>query len=210
LLTKAATCLRLPETFLAVAFAVCALLAMTVSTPLLTPPPSRLKLVFPRLEKERTAPFQMPTEKGTVRVESIEPYGCILIVASDGARVGPVCNRRLRCLNGAQPPTFPAQLSVYRTSDGGEYYADVGSACDSACCDRSGIRFSGEGRRLDDGPLQRVGMRLGPLGIVLLLVGVGGGLLRLFGHRWLGCRIATVLGFASAITILCTALWLGG
>jgi hypothetical protein len=94
------------------------------------------------LEEERTAPFQMPTEKGTVRVESVEPYGCIVIVASDGARVGPVCNRRLHCLNGAQPPAFPAQLSVYRTS-GGQYYADVGSACDSTCCDRSGIRFSG-------------------------------------------------------------------
>jgi hypothetical protein len=198
-------CLGLLETFSAVAFAVCALLAMTVSTPLLTPPPSTLELVFPGLEEERTTPFQMPTEKGTVRVESVEPYGCIVIVPSDGARVGPVCNRRLHCLNGAQPPTFPAQLSVYRTS-GGQYYADVGSACDSACCDRSGIRFSSEGKRLDDGPLQRVFMRLGPLGIVLLLVGITGGLLQLFARRSLGCRIAAVLGFAGAITLLCSAL----
>jgi hypothetical protein len=198
-------CLGLLETFLAVAFAVCGLRAMTVSTPLLTPPPSTLELVFPKLEEERTAPFQMPTEKGTVRVESVEPYGCIVIVASGEARVGPVCNRRLHCLNGAQPPAFPAQLSVYRTS-GRQYYADVGSACDSACCDRSGMRFSGEGSRLDDGPLQRVCMRLGPLGIVLLLVGVTGGLIRLFGRRWLVCRIATVVGFASAIILLCRAL----
>jgi hypothetical protein len=201
--------LGLLETLLAVAFAVCALVAMTVSTPLLTRPPSTLELVFPKLEEERTAPFQLPAENGTVRAESVEPYGCIVIVASDGARVGPVCNRRLHCLNGVQPPTFPAPLSVYRASVG-EYYADVGSACDSACCDRSGLRFSGEGKRLDDGPLQRVCMRLGTLGIVLLLVGITGGLLRLFGRRWLGCRIATSLGFAGAITLLCSALWWGG
>jgi hypothetical protein len=202
--------LRLLEAFLAVAFAVCALVAMTVATPLLTPPPSTWELVFPRLVQEQAAPFQIRTEKGTVRVESVEPFGCILIVASDGTRVGPVCNRQMRCLDGAQPPSFPAPLSVYRASGGGEYYADVGSACHSACCDRSGIRFSGRGKRLDDGPLQRVGMRLGASGIVLLIVGAAGGLLRLLGRRWLGWRIATVLGFASALTILCSALWWNG
>ena len=94
---------------------------MTISTPLLTPPSNALQLAFPRLETDRAAPFEMHTDTGKVRVESVEPYGCILIVASDGARVGPVCNRRLHCLNGTRPPTFPAQLSVYRTSDSGEY-----------------------------------------------------------------------------------------
>ena len=47
----------------------------------------------------------------------------------------------------------------------------IGSACASYCCDLHGVLFTADGGRLADGPLQRLGLRLGLLGVLAILVG---------------------------------------
>ena len=193
--------LGLPEGIVIGLFVVLALRAMAVPSSLLSQRDfDEMVSVYPTLVEER-APFEIRTKNGTARVQSVAPYGCIRIEAADGQRVGPICNRHMDCWQGARP-TLTSNLTVFRTSTSGEYFADTGSTCDSSCCDLSGMRFSANGRRLDDGPLQRVYLRLGSLGLAALAVGVSGATLRLLRRRWLGWRITTLLGFASAVLLL--------
>jgi hypothetical protein len=181
----------------------CAAVSTAVPTPLLQwPSLTKEEVIFPKLVSDGHVRFDMRTEKGTVRIESAPRYGCIQIDAADGRRVGPVCNRHMHCDEGAPLPSFPSRLSVYKLPRAGEYYAETGSACYSFCCDLSGMILGRDGRRLDDGPWQRIHMRLRLFGLAALVLGVAGAVFRLRGSRWLGWRIGTTFGFAFAIFML--------
>jgi hypothetical protein len=159
-------------------------------------------MIFPKVVSDDHVRFDLRTEKGTVRIESAPRFGCIQIDAAGGARVGPVCNRRMHCNQGAPLPSYPSRLSIYNLPAAGTYYADTGSACDSSCCDLSGMIFARDGRRLDDGPWQRIYMRLQLFGFAALVVGVACAVFRLRGGRSLAWRIGNTFGFAVATFML--------
>jgi hypothetical protein len=159
-------------------------------------------MIFPRFVGDDHVRFDLQTDRGIVRIESARQYGCIQIDTVAGKRVGPVCNRHMHCQEGAKLPSFPSALSVFTMPKAGEYYAETGSACYSFCCDLSGLTFSGDGRRLDDGSFQRIRLRLGIFGIAPLVVGTGFAFLRLRGIRSLIARLGVVIGFVFPIFML--------
>jgi hypothetical protein len=197
--------LGLPETIIIGLFIACATVATGIPTPLLQSPSLPTgEVVFPKFVSDGHLRFDMPKGKGVVRIESAPEYGCIQIDAVDGKRVGPVCNRHMHCLEGSTVPPFRSSLSIYKMQRVGEYYVDTGSACYSFCCDLRGMTFSGEGRRLDDGPMQRILLRLGIFGIIPLVIGVVCAILRVRKTRSLAARLGVILGFAFPIFML---LW---
>lgn len=199
-LARARRSLGFPETIAIGLFIACATVATAIPTPLLQSPSLRTEeVVFPKLVSDGHLRFDMPTARGTVRIESAPKYGCIQIDAVDGTRVGPVCNRHMHCQEGSTVPSFPSPLSIYKMPRAGEYYADTGSACYSFCCDLRGMTFSGEGRRLDDGPLQRILLRLGIVAIVPLVIGAACVFLRVRKTRSLAVRLGVIVGFAFPI-----------
>jgi len=178
---------------------------MTLPTPLLSESPLLSgdgEIIFPTVVGPPVDAFEFSAGAGKLRVESVQPFGCLRIVAVDGKTVGPVCHRALDCYTPVPAPTFPSRLAVYRLTRSGEYYAETESGCDSSCCDRLGMRFSADGRRLDDGLLQRIYMRLGLLGVSVLSVACVGLLFRVLGRPWLGWSVLSLLGFASATCML--------
>jgi len=186
-------------------FIVVAIVAMTRPTPLLTEKAAdEMALVYP-LRPEAREPFEVPGDSGIVRVKSVNPYGCIEIEGPGRQRVGPICNRHLDCRRGPLP-TVPSNLFVFQISGTGQYFAQTGSACDSACCDMSGMRFALDGKRLDDGPFHRVYLRLGLLGCVALGIGAASAMRRRLNASSVGWRIASLLAFMVAVFSLWTEL----
>lgn len=196
--------LGLPEAMVIGGFFVCALVAMTLPITLLSRTPDDAQMVTWEMGKEPMTSREVLGEKGPIRVESVEPYGCIRIRVADGRQLGPICNQRMACLHRAPLPAELSTVYLSRLSNAGQYFVETGSACDSSCCDYRGTKFSDDGKRLDDGPLQRIYLRLGLLGLSVLGMGAAGAVLRLLGRRWLGWRVATLIGFASALVCLWT------
>jgi hypothetical protein len=185
-------------------FIVCALTAVGLPTTLLSRTPDAAKLVMWDPDTEGMTSRQVIGKNGPIRAESVAPYGCIRIRVAEGKEIGPICNRHMSCLDGASLPAQPSHVYLFRLSNTEQYFAETGSANNSSCWDYRGTKFAGDGKRLDDGPLQRIYLRLGLLGLSVLGMGAAGAVLRLLGSRWLGWRVATLIGFASAIVCLWT------
>jgi hypothetical protein len=177
-------------------FVLSAVISMTAATPLLGSfDPSTKDRIFhnstshPELDLER------------VRVEPGPQPACIQLRSRGGMVTGPICNRHLLCDDSSAPPSPYWSYEVFRLHAPDAFYVETGSACYSGCCDWSGMSFNGDGKRLDDGILQRVYLRLGIPGSAAALLG-------LFsvvwawrtGRRW--SRIMVVAGFGIAIGML--------
>jgi hypothetical protein len=174
--------------------------ALVTSTPLLRSSSYGIDhRVFPTTTDQAPLVFELPAEDGAARFESILPHGCVQVSAPS---VSPTrsCNRDLHCADGPLP-THASTFEVFRIPDTNNYYVTTGSTCNSACCDWRGASFGGDGRRLDDGPLQRLALRLGVPGAIALGVGaicLGRTLKR---PERTASRVAGLAAFGLAITL---------
>lgn len=164
--------LGLPEKGIILLLAVSALVAMTTQTPLL----QDLSLgtdsrIFPDTLNEERSGFDLPRGISSMRIEREVRYGCIRFLTHSGQSMEPVCNRHLLCMDNSATGTNSSSFEVFKLPKPNTFYVETGSQCNSACCDWRGMSFTGEGKRLDDGVLQRLSLRLGVLGIVALTVG---------------------------------------
>ncbi|XXY16742.1 hypothetical protein WME88_51755 [Sorangium sp. So ce216] len=181
-------------------FAISASVAIATPTPLLQRlRPGTQDRVFPVVADQDVPSFVLPNEVGGVEVVQGPRYGCIQLQARDEQSVGPVCNRHLHCID--EPPANRSPFEVYRLRGPNTFYVETGSACHSACCDWRGMSFTGEGKRLDDGVVQRLSLRLGLMGLIGLgagfLCGVGALLRRTSLFLWLGA--VACIGVATAM-----------
>lgn len=173
--------------------------ALVTSTPLLRGASLGIDhRVFPTTTDQDPLVFELPAEDGAARFETILPHGCIQ-VGSPSVSPTRSCNRHLHCADGPLP-AHPSTFEVFRVPDTRNLYVMTGSACDSACCDWSGALFAGDGRRLDDGPLQRLYLRLGMTGAIALTTGVI--CLARARDKGKGARLAGLAAFGVAIALM--------
>ena len=150
----------------------------------------------------RTRPGRDLAIKGT------GDYGCVQVRAEGPAPTVVACNRTLSCV-GDEPPEGESGLIAYVLSDSSPYQVWAGSMCNSSCCDYRGMSFDGTGQRTDDGPFDRVRLRLGIFGLFSLILAI----FSLFGLAWVHARPgrtrATFRGLSYLGLMMATAtLWL--
>ena len=132
-------------------------------------------------------------------------YGCISWKDSNGTAVGPVCNRSLYCLDSypSDPEKRSRGAGFYFLDREGAYYVRFGSTCDSWCCDLRGVLFSPDGKRLADGLADRIALRLGLPGALLLALALAVMILRICGCRSLTLLSVSRICVAFALLIFC-------
>ena len=96
---------------------------------------------------------KVPTA-GTLTVQAERPAQCFRVVDAAGVARAHACHPGTICTPTADPKLRVTAIHRFDGRDG--YYANVGTRCDSACCDLRGFSFSPTGQRLDDGPRERV------------------------------------------------------
>jgi hypothetical protein len=150
------------------------------------------KRIFPRSDAAQEATV------GSIRIRRTARPGCVEL---DGDVRAVFCNQHLHCsANIAQAWSF----EVFQLDPRDIFYLETGSQCNSACCDWRGMTFTAEGRRLDDGVVQRVMLRLGIAGSAACVMGLAGlvWMLRKRQGRSVVSRIGVIAGFGLAIARL--------
>ena len=147
---------RWPERAALFAVAVALVVAMAVRTQLLQIPGAGLS--------PGAAPVTSNDLKEGFGDVFVEPtaLGCVQLRTRAGQVKGPFCNSHLFC--GGSALTY----DVVRLPTPETFYVETGSRCDATCCDWRGMSFTGDGRRLDDGLWERLGLRLQALGTLSL------------------------------------------
>jgi hypothetical protein len=150
-----------------------------------------------------TTHFDEPSafEVGSVTVErGSKPY-CIQLRAHGGIVTGPACNPHIPCKGIFS--NAPWGIEVFRLSEPDTFYAQTDSftPCE-VCCERTGMSFTGDGRRLDDGVLQRISRRLDTEGTIAAVIGLLGLIWALRAGRRAWPRSLILAGFGVATAML--------
>jgi hypothetical protein len=194
--------LRMPDKAGLLLLVLSVVVMLAIPTPLLqTRSESIDHRVFPTQVGQGSV-FSLSPENGGGRVEAVPPYGCIKLTTRDGLTSKPICNRHLSCENEGLRLLPPSSIEVFQIARPGQFYVETGSTCNSSCCDFRGMTFSGNGRRLDDGLVDRISLRLGVLGYFALAVGLLCLAWSLRVRTSLGARIAMAVGLGAAIATL--------